>query len=206
MMLREGLVEGQAMVNLMRLGRVLWPGGRRWAPIVVAVLAACGVSGSFSSAALAGSSSVPDWTKLAPAIHPSARQLASMAYDTANGTAVLFGGDSGDSVLDGTWTWNGTTWAKQHPATSPPARWQASMAYDAANGTVVLFGGSLNSSRNVFRDTWTWDGTTWTQQAPPTSPPAREWASMAYDAANGTVVLFGGVSRYSVHYDTWTWG
>jgi hypothetical protein len=147
------------------------------------------------------------WTQQHPATSPPVRYDASMAYDAANGTVVLFGGLSTEvSVLGDTWTWDGTTWTQQAPATSPPVRSGASMAYDAANGTVVLFGGSLNSSRNVFRDTWTWDGTTWTQQAPPTSPPAREWASMAYDAANGTVVLFGGVSRYSVHYDTWTWG
>jgi hypothetical protein len=32
----------------------------------------------------------------------------------------------------------------------------------------------------------------WTQQHPATSPPARAWPSMAYDAATGTVVLFAG--------------
>ncbi len=32
----------------------------------------------------------------------------------------------------------------------------------------------------------------WTQQAPATSPPARDFASMAYDAATGNIVLFGG--------------
>lgn len=34
---------------------------------------------------------------------------------------------------------------------------------------------------------------TWTKQAPATSPPDLASASMAYDAATGTVVLFGGV-------------
>ncbi len=63
------------------------------------------------------------------------------------------------------------------------------MAYDAATGTVVLFGGG---GRRPVGDTWTWDGTTWTQQHPATSPPVRCGTSMAYDAATGTVVLFGG--------------
>jgi hypothetical protein len=54
------------------------------------------------------------------------------------------------------------------------------MAYDAATGTVVLFGGGGNHD---LGDTWTWDGTTWTQQAPATHPAARLSASMAYDAA-----------------------
>jgi hypothetical protein len=57
------------------------------------------------------------------------------------------------------------------------------MAYDAATGTVVLFGGQSWSSECVFGDTWTWDGTTWTEQAPATRPSARGEGAMAYDAA-----------------------
>ena len=42
------------------------------------------------------------------------------------------------------------------------------MAYDAAAGTVVLFGGA---NFHLF-DTWTWNGTTWTEQHPaPARPP-----------------------------------
>jgi hypothetical protein len=47
----------------------------------------------------------------------------------------------------------------------------------------------------------------WTRQAPATSPPARELASMAYDAATGNVVLFGGDNfEPQTFNDTWTWG
>ena len=58
----------------------------------------------------------------------------------------------------------------------------------------------------AFGGTWTWDGSTWTKQAPATSPHARRFASMAYDAATGTVVLFGGFARLGFFGDTWTWG
>ena len=54
-----------------------------------------------------------------------------------------------------------------------------------------------------------WDGSTWAKQAPASSPPARADAAMAYDAATGNVVLFGGVGLAgdSVPFgDTWTWG
>jgi hypothetical protein len=79
------------------------------------------------------------------------------------------------------------------------------MAYDGATGNVVLFGGD-NGSR-ALRDTWTWDGSTWTKQAPATSPAARVFASMAYDAATGNVVLFGGNNVGPRSFDdTWTWG
>src|SRR5215472_8076869 len=77
------------------------------------------------------------------------------------------------------------------------------MAYDAATGTAVLFGGDV--PRRTFGDTWTWDGTTWTRQAPPVHPRARFGAAMAYDAATGTVVLFGGTGRHGDLGDTWTW-
>jgi hypothetical protein len=47
---------------------------------------------------------------------------------------------------------------------------------------------------------------TWTQQTPATSPPVRDAAAMAYDAATGTVVLFGGgQGRAGNLSDTWTW-
>ena len=97
-------------------------------------------------------------------------------------------------------------WTRQHPAVHPPARYAAAMAYDAATGTAVLFGGTTNIAHVELGDTWTWDGTTWTQQHPATSPPHRLDASMAYDPATRTVVLFGGSSSRSTFGDTWTWG
>jgi len=174
--------------------------------VVAVLLAAVGGPGLWQSVALASSSSVPNWTKQAPATSPSARVGASMAYDAATGTMILFGGKlpGNGQVYNGTWIWDGTTWTRQFPTTSPPARFGASMAYDAATGTVVLFGG-LSSSDRALGDTWTWNGTTWAKQAPATSPPARGAASMAYDAATGTVVLFGGFGRAQYLGDTWTW-
>jgi galactose oxidase-like protein len=98
------------------------------------------------------------------------------------------------------------TWTEQAPAVHPAALYGAAMAYDAATGNLVLFGGW---SRNKIRPsdaTWTWDGSTWTKQAPAVSPPARENAVMAYDAATGNVVLFGGETTRSHRLaDTWTW-
>jgi hypothetical protein len=47
----------------------------------------------------------------------------------------------------------------------------------------------------------------WTRQDPAASPPGRDQAAMAYDAATGTVVLFGGCCN-KLDGDlngTWTW-
>jgi hypothetical protein len=79
------------------------------------------------------------------------------------------------------------------------------MATDPASGKVVLFGG-FSSDGALLGDTWTWDGSTWTQQRPPTSPSARRTSSIATDPATRHVVLFGGFSGGSAKLgDTWTW-
>src|SRR5260370_14362349 len=62
----------------------------------------------------------------------------------------------------------------------------------------------------VNNETWTWDGTTWTQQTPLTSPPARASAAMAYDTFTSTAILFSAdiiltPTGYVYDADTWSW-
>jgi hypothetical protein len=87
--------------------------------------------------------------------------------------------------------------------TGIPGRAQAAMAFDDATGTAVLFGGHEGDGGGDPGDTWTWDGSAWTPRTPADSPSPRAGAAAAYDAATGTVVLFGG-SGGSLD-DTWTW-
>jgi MYXO-CTERM domain-containing protein len=146
---------------------------------------------------------------------------ASMAFDSARGQAVLFGGEScepatcksGSIGYDATWLWNGTKWdvACTPPScTAPPNRVEAAMAFDAARGKMVLFGGV--SDGNVLGDTWEWDGASWTEvctSAPCSSqvPAARHSHSLAYDSARQRVVLFGGCDFgcATIFQDTWEW-
>jgi hypothetical protein len=71
-----------------------------------------------------------------------------------------------------------TGWVKASPADAPAPRSQPALAYDDATSQVVLFGGQLVGSTSaageVLGDTWTWDGTSWTEQAggAPTSTPS----------------------------------
>jgi len=69
--------------------------------------------------------------------------------------------------------------------------WIVTHTHTTAMGNVVLFGDD-NINSNPLNNTWTWNGTTWTQLFPAASPPARSDASMVYDPAEGNVVLFGG--------------
>ena len=46
-----------------------------------------------------------------------------MAYDSAHGQVVLFGGqDANLNALNDTWVWDGTNWTQKFPQTIPPAR------------------------------------------------------------------------------------
>jgi len=154
-----------------------------------------------------------NWNQLFPSKNPMPRTGYAMAYDATNRKVMLFGGsDTNGTALGDTWTWDGSTWTKQSPAISPPPRSGAMMAYDAANGTIVLFGGET-PSQNIYgvayyNDTWVWDGAklTWTKKLTGNSTPSmRSGGGMAYDAARGQVVLFGG-SEIEIHFaDTWVW-
>ena len=133
---------------------------------------------------------------------PSARCCMGMAYDPATNTSVLFSGSNGGAD---TWIWHGG-WFPMSPATSPPERSNSGLVSDGT-GNMVLFGGTT-STGNFLNDTWTWDGTTWTQQSPPVSPSPRSQMAMAYDPATSSVVLFGGcnISPGACKLgDTWTW-
>src|SRR5262245_54635307 len=59
-------------------------------------------------------------------------------------------------------------WEQKAPPTSPSARDRLAMTWDGARGQVVLFGGDDGSGS--LADTWVWDGSTWTQKSPATSP------------------------------------
>ena len=72
---------------------------------------------------------------------PASWWFSSMAFDSARGVCVLFGGSlrSGQLVAD-TWEWDGQRWALV-ATTGPSPRYGHVMAYDSARGVTVLFGG-----------------------------------------------------------------
>ena len=154
------------------------------------------------------------WRQVFPQNSPSPRSNVQMVYDPARGNVVLFGGLTSISTrADDTWVWDGTNWTNvtpANPANSPTGgRASASMVFDPVTNNVTLFGG-LNSGGMVQDDTWVWNGSAWTNVTPASSANSptggREGASMAYDAAAGNVVLFGGSDEYgNDQNDTWTW-
>ncbi len=143
-----------------------------------------------------------DWTELFPPTVPFARAAAAVATNTVAGEVVMFGGLA-DVNPDNTWTYDATTWTLQSPPVQPPLVYDASAAFDPNLQGVVLFGGASGGVEQ--NTTWLWDQTdlTWVQLATPNTPPAREGAGMAYDAALHHVILFGGKDNNGYFNDTW---
>jgi hypothetical protein len=145
------------------------------------------------------------WTRLHPVPSPPARSGAAIASDFTGGGLVLFGGAADGRLLDDTWSWDGRGWHPVATAVHPPALAYASMSWDPATASAVLFGGETGGRAPGFSDqTWIWNAGGWHEAHPPTSPPARAHAALAYDPARGVLVLFGGSNGRPLG-DTWTW-
>jgi hypothetical protein len=95
-------------------------------------------------------------------------------------------------------------WRPGYPVTEPGARTGTRMVFDAARNEIVLFGGQIVPSP-PNNETWTWNGTNWTQKAPAAAPLGRVYHAMCYDSLRQVVVLYGGQSGPSPLNDTWEW-
>lgn len=148
------------------------------------------------------------WTRAATT-GPSPRTDAAMVYDPIRQRVLLFGGITSTIVGD-LWAWNGAAWS-QLELSFPSNRRGFAVAFDEARDRLVLFGGRVGAS-SYQNDTWEWDGTDWVRVAaedpehPQLTPPRRAGHAMAYDAARGRVVLFGGYNPVTgVQAETWLW-
>jgi hypothetical protein len=130
---------------------------------------------------------------------PGVRNAHAFAYDGR--VAMLFGGATDREVLGDTWGWDGKAW-QRFAVQGPPARTFAAVAGDA-EGRVFLVGGSRvlfgddslpanrDAARRLLGDTWTWDGTRWTETGG-VQPSPRAEAAAAWDPKRKRMVLFGG--------------
>ncbi len=149
------------------------------------------------------------WAQRSPATSPVARAANALAYDSVHQRVTVVGGFlDASTVTNDVWLWDGATWTKRLPSTAPSARVGHGMAFDAARGVVTLFGGFLDSNAAVpSGETWAWSGasSSWSRLAPATSPSARGYVKLAYDAARREIVLFGGAIGGIELDETWTW-
>lgn len=122
---------------------------------------------------------------------------AAMVWDPADGYTLLY------DVAGYSWelyVTSSTAILARQVSTSvgaPGPLYGASIAYDAACGYVLMFGGSTSStitSTSLQSSTWKYHAGTWTQivTVAANDPTARAWGGMAYDMADGEMVLDGG--------------
>ncbi|MCI4350273.1 MAG: PKD domain-containing protein [Thermoplasmata archaeon] len=162
---------------------------RRWLvlPLLVAILAITVVG------------SVPALGRpLATAVHlptangPASAGAAHAAITAARASLASGQGPAGLPVL-----YSGspaTPWTPAfQPNVAPSARAALAMAYDPSGPYVVAFGGGWNGGTST-NDTWVFANNSWTNISATltTAPGPRETPMMAYDAADGYLLLFGG--------------
>jgi uncharacterized protein (TIGR03437 family) len=128
-----------------------------------------------------------NWTLVSTVHNPGAQSQTSMVYDSCRQRTVLFDGQSR------TWEYDGADWARITTGASPSTRSLAAMVFDASHCRTILFGGEPNSgSPNGLSDTWSYDGTNWSQFNAVSTTPGRWGHVMAFDTSRGRTILFGG--------------
>jgi N-acetylneuraminic acid mutarotase len=134
-----------------------------------------------------------------------------MVYDPVNERVLLFGGTVWKYryiFFDDLWSYYPTTntWTEIEYSSGPSGRFNHMMVYDPDRHQLFIFGG--HSARGRIGDTWTYDieANEWTQLHPQDSPSPRGDAAIAYDEANGVIVLHDGYCRDHSHpQDTWVY-
>jgi hypothetical protein len=154
-----------------------------------------------SCAASPGGTATTDWTQISD-IGPDPRAGHGLAYDSDRQRVALFGGDSGGTLRNDTWEWDGTDWT-QAADTGPDQRHEHGLAYDTSRGRLILFGGEA-AGQALRNDTWGWDGSAWTQ-IQEVGPAARRGHALAFDSARERIVLFGGDTGVGPANDSWEW-
>jgi hypothetical protein len=122
---------------------------------------------------------------------PGPRHHHAIAFDAGRGRLVLYGGiDASGTWHVDVWEWDRERWHRIATPSGPGERAHHAMAYDSGRRRIVLRGGTRSDKAHP-PETWEWDGTAW-QEAAAGGPGPGNGYRMAYDAARGVTVLFGG--------------
>lgn len=151
------------------------------------------------------------WTQIAPAMAPSIRVDAAMAFHPTLGEVLLFGGiDDQGNGLDDTWSFDGVTWTQRNSSGPRPSpRGGARLATVLGRGLCALFGGQDPVTLAIANDTWEHDGVAWRQIQNVYGGvyPARRDFAMAEDLIRRRIVAFGGaIANGALQNDTWEYG
>ena len=141
-----------------------------------------------------------DWQQLHPTTSPPARYGASASYAPGpHGKSGDHGNDHGKK--DHSDNASNVSTDKAGIGSTNPAKHPGN---GKGNGhDIVLFGG--NSGNGPLNDTWSWNGQTWTELHPVTSPSALSGTASTYDPATEQAIFVDGSNTTSYSSDTWSW-
>ena len=99
-------------------------------------------------------------------------------------------------------------WAQLSPATMPSARRSGAAAFDSVGNRTLFVGGIQPSPSTILGQTWSWNGTLWTQLSPAGGTIARWGHGMVRNTQNNRLIVFGGrsptLSAYANDTQEWT--
>jgi len=142
------------------------------------------------------------WNLIDAASGPSPRYGSASALDPA-GRLVVSHGFTNAGRFDDTWSWSfdGAAWGDTSPAANRPlARCLTRAVWDSVNNRFLMFGGQSNPTP-YLGDFWALTADGWTEL--PAGPPARNLYAMAFDDANGRLILVGGAGETGNLNDVW---
>jgi hypothetical protein len=124
-----------------------------------------------------------DWVQL-PTNSIASRSFHGMTWDPISNVMLAFGGYNGDSSLDSTISFDGTSWTTRNTPQGPQFNRGPILATDHQRNRAVM----------VNAGVWEWDGTTWVSVSPGPMFASR----LFFDAQRGSTTAIG-------YGATWAW-
>ncbi|HKR62848.1 MAG TPA: kelch repeat-containing protein [Thermoanaerobaculia bacterium] len=136
------------------------------------------------------------WFPITTTDGPSTCSTPLTAFDVDRSRLVVT--CLGSSVTE--WDSTAFAWKPITLTKLPDPRRFANMVYDRKLKKTVMFGG-YSANGNYLNETWTWDGSAWTQVKTKTSeaPNNRGLMAMWYDPQLEKTVLYGGLGRANIN-------
>ncbi len=132
------------------------------------------------------------WSQVTTPASPTPRFDMAMGVMSSTDTVVIFGGDSGGTLLGDTWEFDGVTWT-QTATGGPPARAGGALGFRPSTNDLTLIGG-YPPLGPPLQDAWRYDGA-WTQI--PSSMPGADLSrcrSAGHDVATDELIFSGRAS------------
>ncbi len=129
------------------------------------------------------------WNELSGPDAPPARAGGLLVYDEQRQYLLLCGGHGAAGYLQDQWLWQGDGWRQIFPVTLPPAQARYRGIFHERLQQIVLMAevlGDVAARQRVYQ-TWTWDGTNWSQYAPAQTLPGSV-EGFTYDTLHQTAV------------------